>query len=597
VPQDVARIIDFRRGRDTGRIYRLAPAGFRYSGTPRLSRSTVGDLVALLESPHGWWRDTAHRLIYERGDKSAVPALRRLLADSRVPQARLHALWSLRGLQSLHADDLLRALSDEHPSVREHALHLSDPLFETDRRLTEKCWALCEDPSPRIRLQAAFSLGEISDPRTGQVLAGMARKFSSDSWIRTAVLSSATQFAAPLLTELALDREFRASDAGMTMLTQLAGIVAGRNKMDEAEQVLRATDRIEGRVRQWQLLLALARPLARAGHFLNSTAFSQNSNRVFIDRTFQDAERISLDARQELTVRRQAISLLGCFPIARSGVVLEQLISSQQPDEIVVTALRACEAYRDDSVSQTLLARWREYPPGVRLVAMDVLFSRPPWLLALLKAARQGEVAPAQFDLARRGLLLKHANPEVRAAATELFGSESAGPRSDKIAAYKPTLHLRSDASGGQQVFRRECSSCHRLGDVGSAIGPDLASSAAREPEALLVHVLDPNQYVLPNYEQYIVVDTSGRTLTGIVAAQTATSITVKREENQSDTVLRAQIAEMYSTGKSLMPEGFEQKITHQEMADLIAYLQSVKPASGAMPLDIGTLPGLIEPE
>ena len=112
-----------------------------------------------------------------------------------------------------------------------------------------------------------------------------------------------------------------------------------------------------------------------------------------------------------------------------------------------------------------------------------------------------------------------------------------------------------------------------------------------------MTNILDPNQYVLPNYVQYVVVDQNGRTFTGLVAAQTAGSVTLKRDKDATDTILRSQIDQMAATGKSLMPEGLEKKITPQEMADLMAYITTAQAADPkAQRLDIGTEPGLVEP-
>ena len=113
------------------------------------------------------------------------------------------------------------------------------------------------------------------------------------------------------------------------------------------------------------------------------------------------------------------------------------------------------------------------------------------------------------------------------------------------------------------------------------------------------MHILDPNRYVLPRYEQYVCVDINGRVVTGMITAQTATSITLRRDENITETILRGQIEELISSGKSLMPDGLEKQIPKQEMADLIAWLQSTQKTfpSKDQPLHIGTLPGLIEPE
>ena len=100
-------------------------------------------------------------------------------------------------------------------------------------------------------------------------------------------------------------------------------------------------------------------------------------------------------------------------------------------------------------------------------------------------------------------------------------------------------------------------------------------------------------------------IDQNGRTYAGIIASETATSLTLRHGGGAQDTILRGQIAEMTSTGLSLMPEGLEKTISKPEMADLVAFLRashrggdsdgpvSYQPQS----LDIGTLPGLIEPD
>src|SRR5581483_3428628 len=119
IPLDVVKHLDLTNGRNNGRIYRMAPPGFRAPTPPRLSKAGAAELLAALESPHGWWRDTAHRLIYERQDRSVIPALERLARDGELPQARLHALWSLHGLNDLKDSVLLAALSDPEPPLRE----------------------------------------------------------------------------------------------------------------------------------------------------------------------------------------------------------------------------------------------------------------------------------------------------------------------------------------------------------------------------------------------------------------------------------------------------------------------------------------------
>jgi putative heme-binding domain-containing protein len=133
---------------------------------------------------------------------------------------------------------------------------------------------------------------------------------------------------------------------------------------------------------------------------------------------------------------------------------------------------------------------------------------------------------------------------------------------------------------------------------MGYEVGPDLASSPSRNPEALLTNILDPNRTVDPAFLQYLIIDKSGRTFAGKIVAETATSVTLTSGKGVLDTVLRTNIDEVVSTGKSLMPEGFEKTISKEEMADLITFLNGLESVPGTKPTALigGTHPGTIEP-
>ena len=80
-----------------------------------------------------------------------------------------------------------------------------------------------------------------------------------------------------------------------------------------------------------------------------------------------------------------------------------------------------------------------------------------------------------------------------------------------------------------------------------------------------------------PEYLNYQVLSTDGKAMTGMIGAESATSITLKRGDGATNTILRSDIEELQSTGVSIMPEGLEETIDQQAMADLIAYLMQVK--------------------
>jgi putative heme-binding domain-containing protein len=142
---------------------------------------------------------------------------------------------------------------------------------------------------------------------------------------------------------------------------------------------------------------------------------------------------------------------------------------------------------------------------------------------------------------------------------------------------YRGCLEMKGDADRGKQVFTKTCAACHKVQSIGNDIGPNLAAMKARGPEAILLNVLDPNREVNPQYLNYAVLTADGRQLTGLIAAETATSITLRRADNATDTVLRIDIEQLKSTGMSLMPEGMEKQIDQQSMADLLEFLKTAE--------------------
>ena len=124
----------------------------------------------------------------------------------------------------------------------------------------------------------------------------------------------------------------------------------------------------------------------------------------------------------------------------------------------------------------------------------------------------------------------------------------------------------------------KKCSSANAARAIvragqGHDVGPNLASIRHRSGEEVMTQILDPNREVAPNFIQYVLTIDDGRVTTGIIASETATSITLKRAEDQQETILRQNIEEIASAGTSLMPEGLEKKLSHQDMADLLRFL------------------------
>jgi putative heme-binding domain-containing protein len=123
--------------------------------------------------------------------------------------------------------------------------------------------------------------------------------------------------------------------------------------------------------------------------------------------------------------------------------------------------------------------------------------------------------------------------------------------------------------------FEKNCTTCHLLRGQGHAVGPNLAALADKPPGDFVLAIMDPNAVVEPRFVSYNVETRDGRSLSGIISAETATTLTLIQPGGITESILRSDISEIKATGLSLMPEGFEQAMNHQDLADLIAYLKS----------------------
>ncbi len=576
IPDDIKEHLDLESGRDRGRIYRLAYGDGEPPSPPQLRRASAGELVGYLEHPSAWWRETAHRLIYERQDASAAPALRELLMSSPHPLARLHALWSLKGIGRLHEHDLVAALADPEPGVREHAVRLAESRLGASAELRKLVGSRAHDPDIRVRWQTAFTLGEFADSASVALLAKIARGDVNDAWMQTAVLSSAGAHAVDLLKQLLVSEDFAAAESGQQWIERVARIIGARNQQDEPLALLTVLmDSNLPAACDSGVLRGIGQGLRIAQSSVDevlrgaSPALAQTVAGIF-----DQAQVTALDPSREGGERIAAIELLEHRAFSDASSALGQLIDARQPAEVQLAAVDALASFRDTAAAGLLLGDWGTYAPAARSQILARLLTRVDWTNALLDAIEDGRVAAGQLAAAQRQALVGHRDSDIRARAETLFAADALSPRRDVIAAYSASLDKLGDAARGQVIFDKHCASCHQLRGAGKAVGPALETVKHRTPDELLVHILDPNREVSPNYIEYTIIDAEGRILTGIIVAETPASITLRRADGVEDTVLRTQIDDIGSAGRSLMPEGLEKTVTPLAMADLIALIR-----------------------
>ncbi|HZW29456.1 MAG TPA: PVC-type heme-binding CxxCH protein, partial [Isosphaeraceae bacterium] len=584
LPAGWEKSVDVRAGQGRGRIYRIAPAAARPRPWPRLDRLDAAGLVALLDSPNGWLRDKAQQMLIQRADPAAVELLEaRLTRDGTAP-GRLHALCTLDGLRVLKPEQVRRALGDSHPGVRRQAVRLSESRAARSGPVEAALVRMVSDADPFVRVQLAYSLGEWTSAACGAALGRLLRQDAGDPHIVAAALSSLRRENLASVVNAALTPPSDLADSVLQGLLQ-SGVGFGEPHATAAllDHLVEPQPDRPGGVRfavlagwlDWldQRNTPLPELARQAGEPLR-TGLSR------LGAAFAAARRAVRDPRAPLAARVQAVWLLGRGLERRQEDrdLLSNLLAPQTGDDIQAAAVATLGKLGDPQTPVALLRGWKGYTPSLRSRVLEVLLRRDGGPSIVLDALAERRILPQDIPLTARQRLLGDASPDIRRRAGQFFTDVVDADRNKVVSAYGPALGLPGDPGRGRRVFARACAGCHRLAGVGQAIGPDLAMVRDKPSEWLLPALFDPNRAVDARYLSYLASTRDGRVLMGILAEEGGNSITLVSPTGERQVILRANLEELASNGKSAMPEGLEKELTHQDVADLIAHLRDPAP-------------------
>ena len=233
-----------------GRIYRVMHETTRRDVATSKPRYTTSQLVDLLSHPNGWWRDTAQRMLIERGDRSATAAIAKLATGSNDARTRAHALWTLEGLDALQPEVVATALEDPSRDVRISAIRLSEKwLGEAGSPLQTAILKRLDDRDWNVRQQLAASLGALPAGQREPALASVLDKYAGDPIAVDAALSGARGSEAGVLQKLiAAPEQTVQREIAITMLA--ATIV--RSGQDEGIQAVLANVAADDSRPLWQ---------------------------------------------------------------------------------------------------------------------------------------------------------------------------------------------------------------------------------------------------------------------------------------------------------------------------------------------------------
>jgi putative membrane-bound dehydrogenase-like protein len=621
------------RDKKHGRIYRVV-----YTKAPKekpftLKDATPQQLVAALKHPTLTWRLHAQRLLVERGKADVSEALVKLVEDKRVDATGLnagavHALWTLAGLEQLDSAvvpskeeiERLRAriqrLDDiKHPSsaVRLSAVRIGYKLLP-DYRIVEMAR---EDPDPHVRVAALLKIAEHGPTFGGMELNEVSIAellllepfFKDPNWRDAFTIAAAvhSDFLGDLISKEHRFRNSKLSSEALRSVELSAENAAYQKKLSklvespEFYQNLTETDPatttaiITGLAAGWPRdyipklsqeaqdsfskaitkmpeatrgkLIKLALSWRVKGVAESFAPLVASLLKTTSDEKASDEQRVAA-AKQLIDFRAdddETVSKLLAVVSARSSPTLlngvfDALGNSQAP-----------------ALGKLVVAKLPALSPAGRTAALRLLLGRPAATSALLDAFERGELNVGDLALDQKQALAAHTDKKIAARAKALLAKGGGLPDADRqkvIDEWLGVTKAKGDPEAGKLVFKNQCAKCHMHGSEGARIGPDLSGVAVHSKEHLLIDILDPNRSVEGNFRVWRVTTADGKSFSGLLAAETKTSVEIIDAEAKKHVVQRDDIETLTASPKSLMPEGFEKQIKDKkELIDLLEFL------------------------
>lgn len=590
IPGHEQRKLDIRGGHDLGRIYRIVPEeGAR--DIPVLEGMSPRHLVDQLRSANGTLRDMAHQLLLWRDDSESIPLLREMALTDDSPLARIHALSILDGLEQVDEPLLLTMLEEDDPRVTRHAVRVAERWVNRSEQIGPRLSQLSTTQDPHLRLQVAHALGEWKNSAAGPPLGNMLITSASDTYLRAAITSSLNDHNLETALETVLSDE--KAHADLAVITPLLQTAIGQGENVLVERLVLAHVPDESRFSAEQLTRILQLFSATDPQRTRFQAILAESERLqkAIQRLERAAVLVATDTEAKLESRIAALDLLrrtGGSDVSDWNPLV-QLISPQQPGQLQLAILNLLAERHDESLPG-LLPRFSTFTPALKSTLIEHLTRRQARTEWLLSAVEAGQIAAAELSPAVRQQLLNHSDDALRESAHKLLGKASS--REDVLKRFQSALHESGDAESGTALFKKHCAACHQVGEIGHAVGPDLAAISNRAPELLLVDILDPNAAVEEKYLQYTAATVDGLLHSGRLLSETENAIVLEGAEKKRFEILRPDLEELRSTGVSLMPEGLEKDLDSQNLADLLAFIGQIGPDPKSFP---GLMPTVIK--
>lgn len=611
-PDEFLKTHDIRAGEHQGRIWRIIPKGAKdHLRTAEAAPATIEGLQVWLKHDNAWQRETAQRVLLEKGEDAAeANKLLQLLVQLSVsqkhisPEARVTLLWTLAGVWEQATDSKKEQFADSrwfdaylaesvNAVVVENLVKIYErhpTLFKNNPDdLRELVWSKGDARSRMLFYACTPVQGTLTEDALNRIISNTTEL--DDPWMQGALLShypdSTGLLAARLLNS---DYSAKASTAKTDFIRKLAAAaVSGNNQSSNAasqsglDLLLSTLGKNKGELTWWKaaLMQGLAEGLPKSdgsygGKSLYAFSIDQDAmfaeNRAELKQLLSRIESLINQPDTPLELKLSCVPLLTQQPYEKISPVLKKLLGSDQPPILSEAALTILKRFGAERVAPLLYEIFPSSGPQLRREVIAILAAHPKTALDLFQRMERGEIPRSLVDAETRWRYLQSQDPAMKAVTEKLFQRPSED-RGKVIATYMASTTMKGDASRGKELFKMVCMTCHRYQGEGAMVGPDITDVRAREKAALLSDILDPNRMIEARWCAYIVELKDGRTLAGLIDSETTEAITLRIPGGATEIVDRRQIVSQKSLDTSLMPAGLEGSINLQQMADLLAFL------------------------
>jgi putative membrane-bound dehydrogenase-like protein len=584
----------------TGRIYRLL--GKNNPTKPEkfdLAEASSEQLIERLSHNNKWFRQAAQKEIWRRQDKSIAPLLAQKLAAAEG-QTAVEYLWAYHNAAGLSDERVLSLVEHADPYVRLWTVRMACDDGQVSNPIANKLAELAyRDPHVEVRSQLASSARRLPAAQSLPIVKNLASRSEDVDDIHLplliwwaieakadrdrdqvlALFEDKDFWNQPIVSTHLVEKLMRryAATGHRKDLVTCAKLLALAPSKERAGQLMAGLEAAyEGRTLA-NLPKELADAMLKAGATSPTLRLRQgDASAVSEALTLLADENADASKRQQLAVLFGTINQPSCVP------VLLTVLKQSRNDGLRSACLASLQAYGDASIGTTVIDVYSNLPDQVRETAQSLLASRKAWAEQFVQAIDGGRVDPRTVTEATQRKLHLHDSTTIASLMKKHFG-ELAGPSPEQLRQQIDKLGgVIGSASGnpyeGKKLFMASCGKCHLLFAQGGKIGPDLTTYKRDDLRGMLLNVMNPSAEIREGFENYIVLTTDGRALTGFIADQDTNVVVLRGADGQNVTVGRDEIDEMTATRQSVMPEGLLKDLGDQQIRDLFAYLRATQP-------------------